>query len=185
MSTHHAVERLQIDERRRPDVHAIGHDGAVAYDVIANFALGRFYRVIDFAWRRLQNFPRFSHGRPSGIILDGLQTDQPRLPHFFHADQVTIVRVSGCTDGNLEFVLIVGRVRRGFADVPFHAASPQHWPGHAKRDGVRRGQDPHALGSPDPDAALREQSFVFPDARFKTFSHPFTFLLESVVAFVL
>jgi len=84
--------------------------------------------VIDLAWRRLQNFANFRHDRPRRNIFDGLQTDQPRLPHFFHADQIPIVGVSGCTNGNLEFVLIVGRIRRGFADVPFHSAGAEHGP---------------------------------------------------------
>src|SRR2546421_2235710 len=56
-----------------------------------------------------------------------------------------------------EFVLIVGRVRHGLADVPFHTASSEHRPGHTKGDGICRGQNPDTLGTPDPDAVLCEQ----------------------------
>src|SRR5204863_3165077 len=135
VSPHHAVERLQIDERRRPDVHAIRHDAAVADNVIADFTLRRFDGVIDLARRRFQYLSYFGHDRPGRNILDGLEADQPRLPHLFHPDQITIVRVSGHANRNFEFVLIIRRVRSGLADVPFHATGPQDRPGHAKRDG--------------------------------------------------
>src|SRR2546421_164388 len=84
-----------------------------------------------------------------------------------------------------EFVLIVGRVRHGLADVPFHTASSEHRPGHTKGDGICRGQNPDTLGTPDPDAVLCEQSFVFNNARFKILAEPFNILLERVICLVL
>ena len=81
--------------------------------------------------------------------------------------------------------MIVGRVRHGLADVPFHTASSEHRPGHTKGDGICRGQNPDTLGTPDPDAVLREQSFVFNDARFKILAEPFNILLERVIGLVL
>src|SRR5439155_13909964 len=67
---HHAVERLQINKGRRPDMHAIGHDGAVANNVITDFAFWRFNRMIDLARRRLQHLPHFRHDRHGGNIVD-------------------------------------------------------------------------------------------------------------------
>src|SRR5207244_12477300 len=68
---------------------------------------------------------------------------------------------------------------------PLPTASSEHRPGHTKGDGICRGQNPNTLGTPDPDAVLREQSFVFNDARFKILAKPFNILLESVIGLVL
>ena len=132
--------------------------------------------MVDLARRRLQNFSHFGKDRAGGNILDGLQANQARLPHLFHADQIAIIGVTGRADGNFEFVLIVSRVRSGFANVPFHAAGAQHRAGHAKGDGVCGRQNPYALGAPDPNAVLREQVFVFDDARFEILAKAFHFL---------
>src|SRR6266446_310503 len=185
MSAHHAVEGLQIYKRRRPYAHTIGLDRAVAHDVIAYFSLWGFNRMVDLTRRRLQNFSHLSEDRAGRNILDGLQANQARLPHLFHADQIAIVGVSGRADGNLKFVLIVGRVRRGFANVPFDATGSEHGPGYTEGDGVGSRQNPHALGTPDPNAILREQILVFDDARFEILAEPCDFLFESVVGFVL
>src|SRR5438093_1186965 len=149
------------------------------------FALWRFNRMLNLARWRLQYLSYFRHDWSGGNIFDGLEADQTRLPHLFHADQIAVVRVTGCADSNLELVLIVRRVRRGLADVPLHAAGPQHWPGHAKCDGVRRRQNSHAFRPPDPDAVLREQLLVFHDARFEILAESLNILLEGVVSLVL
>ena len=166
-------------------MHAIRLHRAIAHDVVADFALWRLNRMIDLARRRLQNFSHLPQDRPRGNIFDRLHADQPRLPHLFHAHQVPVVSISGRPHGNFKFVLIVSSIRRGFANVPLHAAGPQHRPRHAKRDGICRCQNSDALGARDPDAVLRQQSFVFNDARFKILAESFHFLFERVIGFVL
>src|SRR5207244_5950746 len=49
------------------------------------------------------------------------------------------------------------------ADIPFHSAGPQHWPGHAQCDAVLVRDCAHALGALDPNTVGREQFFVFID----------------------
>src|ERR1700722_18907247 len=52
----HFVERFQVNKRWRPNFYAIRLRRSVAYDVVAEFALGRFNRVINLARRRVQDF---------------------------------------------------------------------------------------------------------------------------------
>src|ERR1700693_1930152 len=65
----HFVKRLKIDQRRRANPHAVRLRRAIANNVIAKLALGRFNRVINLARRRLQHFADLAHARPSRAIL--------------------------------------------------------------------------------------------------------------------
>ena len=51
VALHHEVHRLQMAERGRADLAAVGFVGAVGDEVDAEFALGAFGRDIDFAGR--------------------------------------------------------------------------------------------------------------------------------------
>ncbi len=68
VAANHFVERLEIDEGRRTNAHAVGLRGAVADDVVAEFALGRFDGVVDLARRRLQDFADLPMIGPAGIF---------------------------------------------------------------------------------------------------------------------
>src|SRR5882672_2535812 len=84
----HFVKRLQINEGRRTNSHTVGLRRAVANNVIPEFALRRFDRVVNLSRRRLQDLADFAHDRPGRNILDGLKANQARLTHLFHPDDV-------------------------------------------------------------------------------------------------
>src|SRR5215471_2393468 len=105
MAADHFFEGLQIDERWRADVHAIRHYRAVADDVVADFAFGRFDGVIDLSRRRLQHFTYFTENRAGRNVFDGLQADQARLAHLFYANEIPVIGVAGGAHGNFKFVL--------------------------------------------------------------------------------
>src|SRR5690348_7323995 len=185
MSPRHFVERLQIHERRRTDAHAIRLYGSVANHVIAQLAFGRFNRMIDFARRGLQHFAYFRHDRAGGNVFYGLQTDQARLPHLFHAHEVAVVGVARGAYGNFKFVLVVGGVGHRFANVPLHAAGAKHRTRGTESNRVFRLQNSYALCTAEPDAVLRQQVLVVLDAWFEGFAETLDVFFQGVVGFVL
>src|ERR1700722_9115325 len=152
----HLVERFEINERRRANPHAIRLRCSIANNVVAKLALRRLNRVVNLSRRRLQHFSDFTHDRAGRNIFDGLQADQPRLAHFFHAHDVPIVGVAIFADRNFKFILVVRGVRHRLADVPLHAAGAQHRPRSAVIDGFLCGQDANSLGASHPDAIFSE-----------------------------
>src|SRR5690349_9871181 len=181
MAANHFVQSLKIDERRRPDSYAIGLRGAIADDVVAKNAFRAFYGVIDLPGRRLQNFADTSHDGPGGNIFDGLETNKARLPHLFNAHHVAIIGVSICADGNLKFVLVVGRVWRGLAQIPFHAAGAKHRTTGAESDAIGGIQKTDVAGPANPDAVAGEQIGIFLDAAFEILAESLDVLFKRVV----
>src|SRR5215468_6913237 len=169
----HFVERLQIDKRRRPNTHTIGLRAAVADNVITQDAFGAFDGVINLPWRGFQNFSDACHDRARGNIFDGLQADKARLAHLFDAHHVAVVGIAVDADRNFKFVLVVGGVRHGFAEVPLHATRAQHRPAGTQGDAIRGVQQADVTRAAQPDAVAREQVGVFLNARFKTTAEAF------------
>src|SRR5690348_5197691 len=185
MPADHLVERFEIDQRGRANPYTIGLRGAVAHDVVAQFAFGRLNRVINLSRRRLQHFADFAEDRPGGNFLDGLQADLPRLPHLFQPHHVPVVRVAVLSRRYAELVLIVSRIRHRLTDVPLHAARAQYGPGNAHGNRIVRLEYADALGSAHPDAVFGEQGFVFIHALVEIFAESLDVLLQFVVSLVL
>src|ERR1700732_4560636 len=95
MPANHLVERLEVDQGRRANAHAVRLRRPVADDVIPELALRRFDGVVDLAGRRLQYLADLAHDRPGGYVLDSLQADQARVAHLFHAHNVPVIGVAG------------------------------------------------------------------------------------------
>ena len=69
---------------------------------------------------------------PSGRPVERLVDDLHRLVDLGQADLVAVVVVAHRADRDLEVEVVVGRVRRGLAQVPGIAGGAQQRPGHAE-----------------------------------------------------
>src|SRR5690349_19139192 len=133
-------QRLQVDERRRPEVHPQRMRRAVARHVASQFASRRLHRresvsrrrresfreyleVVDERFHlRLHLFPlrrndsrRFRFDR-SGVrdFRHGLLDDLQALPHFRHADHVPPEAVRIRPHRHVKLKFLVARIRKRF-----------------------------------------------------------------------
>jgi hypothetical protein len=185
MAANHFVEGLQIDEGRRADAHAIRLLGAIADDVVAENALGRFNRVIDFARGRFDDLADFAEDWPFGNIFDGLEADEPGLAHLFHADHVTVVGVAVGACRDLELIAVVGGVGLGFAKVPFHPAGAEDRTRCAEGDAIGGAEHADIARAADPDAVAGEQVNVFLNMALEILAEAFDVFFEAVIGLVL
>ena len=146
-------QRLQIHERRRAHLHAVGLRRAVAHYEVAHFAARRFDALIDLAGRRRKSFGenlevidqrfhlrlhllalRRNDARRVGLdgafrrnFAHGLANNLQAFAHLRHAHQVPRVAVGFGARGHVEVELLVARVREKLAHVIGHARRPQRW----------------------------------------------------------
>src|SRR2546423_10191198 len=149
------IHRLQMGERRRPDLALVGPVGAVRHQVDAELALGRLDRGIDLARGHVMalavelemvngRLHRALHlgaqGRHDLVVLDGnrpptfgqpqllqaLFHDAHRLAHLLHADTVAVVIVSVLADRDVEIELGIALVGLRFAQVPGGTGAAHH-----------------------------------------------------------
>src|SRR5438034_8627476 len=70
VSAHHSVKSLEVHERWRTHAHAVRTGGPVAHHEVAQFAFGRFNRVVDLGHRRLDHLRYLAHDGPRRDAVD-------------------------------------------------------------------------------------------------------------------
>ena len=104
--------------------------------------------------------------QPSHALLD----DAIGLAHLLHANQITIVAVTGLAHGHVKLDLVVSVVGLRFTQVPSNARAPQHRTGHAQIERALRRHHTDTDRALFPDAVVGQQGFVFVHTMRKTLS---------------
>src|SRR6516162_2465445 len=185
MTAYHFVEGLKIHEGGRADANAVGLRGAVADDVVAEDAFGRFDGMIDFASGRLQDFADLAKDWSVRDFLDRLQANQARLAHLFHANHVAVIGVAFRAGGDIELILLVGGVGLRLAQVPPYPAGAKNGAGGAEGDAVGGTEDADVASPSDPDAVAGEEIDIILDAAFEVLAEALNVFFEAVVRLVL
>src|SRR6266481_1142432 len=173
------IHRLQMGERRRPDLAFVGPVAAVRHQVDAELALGRLDRGVDLAGGhvmalaielemvngRLHRALHLSAQRRDDLVvpndnrsptfgqpqlLQALFHDAHRLPHLLHADAVAVVIVAVLADRDVEIELGIAFVGLRFAQIPGGTGAAHHDTGKTPTPGICE------LDHADPDVALLE-----------------------------
>ena len=139
---HHERQRLQIDERRRAEMHAQRLWRAIAGDETAQLAARRFHGDKRFARRRRKAFRenlemvderfhlrlhllalRRNDARGVGLdralvgdLVHGLANDFQALAHLRHAHQVPRIAIGFRPRGHVEIEFFVGGIREAPCD---------------------------------------------------------------------
>src|SRR5258707_2237137 len=175
------IHRLQMRERRRPDLALVGPVGAVRHQVDAELALGCLDRGVDLAGGHvmalavelemvnggLHRALHFSARRRNDLVvsdsnrsptfgqaqlLQALFHDAHRLAHLLHADAVAVVIVAVLADRDVEIELGIAFVGLRSAKVPGGAGAAHHDTGKTPTPGVCKPDNA------DPDVALLEDA---------------------------
>ena len=179
MALGHEVHRLQMAERGRPNLAAIGLVGAVADQIDAEFALRAFGRDIDFAGGHVealgvelemmdQRFHRLLHlgalrrddlavtgrHRPIGHLVQTLAHDLRALADFLDPHHEPVIAVAAGADRNVKLHPVIDIIRLRLAQVPGNTAAAQHRAGKAPAHRVILGH------GGDIDIALLEDAVV-------------------------
>src|SRR6202030_4315436 len=129
-------ENRQIDETRRTHPITVWIRSAVADEIKAELALGRFNSAVRFAYRRserpdlhlgIHDWPRLNLGE---CLFQKLDT----LAHLQRAHHQTIISVTMFAEWNPEFESWIKPVAVHFANVVVHAACAQHRTGNSGAD---------------------------------------------------
>ena len=93
----------------------------------------------------------------SGHLVQALVDDAQGLAELLHTAEVTVVAVAVDTDRDVELDLVVGVVRLGLTDIPWHTRSTEHDTSEAHVQRISGVDDTHTLSSGLPDTVVRQQ----------------------------
>src|SRR5581483_5178339 len=170
-------------------MHTIGFGRAVAHDIEAKFAFGRFgahkyvalrrtvafgveLEMVDQGFHTARYLP-LGRWRDLGIAdavracwhtIEGLVDDAQALLHLQHTYQVAIIDIAIGTNWYIEIKLFVAAIGKGFANVPHDVAPAQDRTARAIGDGILRAQQADAFGALKPELVVGEQIMVFAQA---------------------
>src|SRR5262245_20583540 len=182
------IHRLQVGERRRPDLAFVGAIGAVRHQIDPELPLRRLDRGVDLAGRhamalavelemvdgRLHRALHLGARRRNDlVVLDGdrsrafprlqsaqaLLHDAHRLAHLLHSHDIAIVVVAVLADRNVEIELGIALVGLRLAQVPGCARTAHHDPGKSPPPGIFERDRADADVALLEDAVFRQQPF--------------------------
>src|SRR5215472_2931250 len=141
--------------------------------------------MIDLPWSRLEHLADFAEDCTLRNFLDGLQANEARLSHLFHANHVPVIGVAFGTGGDFELVLVIGGVGLGLAHVPLYTAGAKDRAGSSECNAIGSAEDSDVASAPDPDAVAGEEVDVVLDATLEMLAEARDVPLEAVVGLVL
>ena len=155
----HVFQDRQVDKARRPDAVAIRIRPAVADEIKAELAFGRFDAAVSFAGLgpKPANLRLWVDDRAGRNVAQGLFQNLQGLAHFQEPNHVPIESVSLLAQWHTERKAVVNAVLVNLANVVIHSAGPQHRPADARVDGELLRQHADALRAGDEDFIFGQQ----------------------------
>jgi hypothetical protein len=93
----------------------------------------------------------------SGHLVQALVDDTEGLAEFLHTAKVTVVAVTVDTDGDIELNLVIGVVRLGLTNIPWHTGTTEHDTSEAHVESITGVDNTDTLSTLLPDTVVCEK----------------------------